>query len=183
MGMQKQWQMTLRGMPASGRQWDADVAAVLLSDVEVGVVDAIPDLVSDTHWQAVLQRNGSIYQLTGHWNTVIKRHCSRCTAPFDWQVEADMDRSFQLGEEVRVSKRDADEMDGICEYIPMPGELNLIDVLREDIWLAWKADVVCDADCKGLCPGCGGNLNREACSCKQHDSGNPFAALRKLQLD
>ena len=26
---------------------------------------------------------------------------------------------------------------------------------------------LCSPDCKGLCPGCGANLNHEACRCKK----------------
>ena len=182
--MQKQWLMTLQRMPASGRSWDAVISADLLGDEQSGKVDAIPGLVSDVHWSASLQRSGDVFHLSGEWSTAIRRECCRCTAPFDWQVASVMERDFQLGDAQHdADARDTEAGEGVCELLPAPGELDLLDVLREDIWLAWKADVVCSEACKGLCLGCGCNLNTEACSCTRDESDHPFAALRKLKLN
>lgn len=41
--------------------------------------------------------------------------------------------------------------------------------------------ILCRDDCKGVCPGCGGNLNKNQCLChKQLRDDNPFAALKQL---
>jgi uncharacterized protein len=76
-----------------------------------------------------------------------------------------------------------DAEDGGCECLPAPGKINMPDILCEGIWLAWKADVICSASCKGLCAGCESNLNISACQCEQSGGNRPFAALRKLRLD
>jgi len=181
--MQKQWLITLQGLTAAGRNWDTSISADVLGDEHRGHVDAIPGLVNDVTWTASLQRMGNVYHLSGQWNTAIKRECSRCTAPFDWQAAGVMERDFQLGDAHGLNARDAEAASGICECLPAPGELDLLDVLREDIWLGWKADVVCNDACKGLCLGCGCNLNTEVCSCTKDESSHPFAALRKLKLE
>jgi uncharacterized protein len=41
----------------------------------------------------------------------------------------------------------------------------LEDVLKEQILLALPAKQLCQANCKGLCPQCGKNLNLESCDC------------------
>ena len=41
---------------------------------------------------------------------------------------------------------------------------------------------LCQEDCRGLCPICGANLNRETCSCQAEKSDSPFAALAKLKV-
>ena len=50
--------------------------------------------------------------------------------------------------------------------------------------------VLCQPDCKGLCPHCGANLNRETCDCavraeeeRVMSDDNPFAALKNLTFD
>jgi uncharacterized protein len=42
--------------------------------------------------------------------------------------------------------------------------------------------VVCGEDCKGLCPKCGANLNRETCDCEKDWEDPRFAALKKLKI-
>ncbi len=177
-GMQRHWLVTLQNLAATGRQWDEVVPMPLLADKEIGSVQALSDLVSDMHWQVSLERTGSVYRLCGAWQGLIKRQCSRCNGVFDWQAEGVSEWTFQLGEEP-----EHDESGGTCEYIESPGEINLIDLLREDVWLAWKADVICSDSCQGLCQGCGINLNIDACQCKQDNKDHPFAALRGLNLD
>lgn len=176
--MQRRWLVTLQDLSASGRQWDTDVPAALLMDESVGKVDALRDLCGDIHWRLAIEPRNGLYRLTGAWQGEMRRGCSRCTADFDWHVEGKTERTYQLG----VSKLEESE-DDTWEQIPPPGEINLVDVLREDVWLAWKSDVICSDSCKGLCQGCGVNLNNEPCQCKQDDSDHPFAALRNLKFD
>ena len=176
--MQRHWLVTLQNLSAMGRNWDADVPKALLQDELSGSVNMLPGLLEDIHWQLSLQRKGKMFYSSGNWQTGLARSCSRCNADFAWSVRGSTERVFQLG--LPVADDDHHTLD--CEYIDKPGEVNLLDVLREDIWLAWSADVICSDSCKGLCQGCGVNLNIDPCQCKQDDSGNPFAALRNLNL-
>src|SRR3990170_2147226 len=43
--------------------------------------------------------------------------------------------------------------------------LFLADVVAEQVYLALPMKVGCREECRGFCPGCGMNLNREACRC------------------
>lgn len=56
-----------------------------------------------------------------------------------------------------------------------------VDALaREALVLALPFQPLCDEGCKGLCPQCGADLNREACAC-QAQAGDPrWDALRQL---
>jgi len=174
--MQRHWLVTLQNLAVTGRQWDTDVPMALLKDQSIGSVQASSDLVADVHWRVALERAGHIFRLTGLWHGLIRRQCSRCNAPFDWQAEGKTEREFQLGDGQDVNT------DNGCEHLIAPGEINLLDILREDIWLAWKSDVICSDSCLGLCQGCGVDLNRETCQCEKDDSNHPFAALRSLKL-
>jgi uncharacterized protein len=168
--------VTLQGLPDSGRTWDENVSRCLLEDTEHGTVDALSGLCSDMHWNLSLEHRDDLFHLHGQWHGAMKRACSRCNAEFDCQIDGRTERVFQMGPP-------PDENESECECLAAPGKIDLLDVLREDVWLAWKADVICSDACKGLCPGCGCNLNTEACQCENEDSDHPFAALRKLKLD
>ncbi len=43
---------------------------------------------------------------------------------------------------------------------------------------------LCGEDCKGLCPGCGTNLNKQTCACRKEPlAKHPFEALQMLLKD
>ena len=91
--------------------------------------------------------------------------CARCLEPVERDVAARFDlhyrpvASIARDEEVGLKPDD-------LEVGFYAGEgLFLADVVVEQIYLALPMKVVCREECRGLCPGCGMNLNREACRC------------------
>ena len=59
--------------------------------------------------------------------------------------------------------------DQICifrEKVP-DAIVDITDDIREDILLSIPDRFKCSEDCKGLCPGCGADLNEEPCRCKK----------------
>jgi uncharacterized protein len=50
--------------------------------------------------------------------------------------------------------------------LPLEGakELDITDNLREEIILSFPLKPLCRADCRGLCPQCGQNLNKGRCN-------------------
>ena len=70
------------------------------------------------------------------------------------------------------------------DLIVVPEErLDLDGLLTEDILLDMPSKFLCKPDCKGLCPVCGKNRNREDCSCQRQEGDPRLAALRQLLED
>ena len=46
-------------------------------------------------------------------------------------------------------------------------EVDVEELARDAFILDMDTKFLCSEDCKGLCSGCGANLNREACRCKK----------------
>jgi uncharacterized protein len=49
--------------------------------------------------------------------------------------------------------------------------------------LSLPMKVICQSDCRGLCPSCGANLNHEECRCERHSSDPRLAPLARLKQD
>ena len=69
------------------------------------------------------------------------------------------------------------------------GEVDMTPEIREDILLAMPSRFKCSENCKGLCSGCGVNLNTEKCRCsakkkkqKQPLPNDTWSALDDLKL-
>lgn len=60
-------------------------------------------------------------------------------------------------------------------------EIDLSGYLREVVTLGLPAQPLCREDCRGLCPRCGADRNRDECSCEQVSPGSPFAVLGALR--
>ena len=59
-------------------------------------------------------------------------------------------------------------------------ELDFGPAVLEILALAWPMQPRCQDSCRGLCPGCGTNLNAEQCGCESAAGTRPFAGLRDL---
>lgn len=61
-------------------------------------------------------------------------------------------------------------------------EIELDEIVRSEIYLALPMKFLCKEDCKGLCPVCGKNLNRERCNCQKMTGHPAFLKLKELKL-
>ena len=67
---------------------------------------------------------------------------------------------------------------------PITGEqLDLLEMARENVLLAVPLAPLCRADCRGLCPQCGTDLQVETCSCTRAERDDRWAALDSLRID
>jgi uncharacterized protein len=106
---------------------------------------------------------GAAFAVTGTVRTRLELTCSRCIEPFEIPAEASFDlryvpQSANTGE----GEREVAEDDlGTAYY--REGMLDLAELLREQFVLALPMKPLHDEACRGLCPVCGGNLNRTDC--------------------
>jgi len=122
-------------------------------------------------------------RVTGELQTRIEMVCARCLEPVIEEVHRNFDLFYQPllkgtpNEEERL--KDDDTEIGFFE-----GEgLFLADVLKEQVLLSLPMKVICQSDCRGLCPHCGANLNQEQCRCERHISDPRLAPLARLKQD
>lgn len=108
--------------------------------------------------------------LEGTASSVLDLTCDRCGKEFSRK------KVVQLDSLVAQALED-EEND---EILLLDGtELDLDDVVTTAFVLAMDTKNLCSDDCKGLCAGCGADLNREPCRCKP-DVDPRLAALAQL---
>jgi len=62
-------------------------------------------------------------------------------------------------------------------------EVDITDSIRQSLLLAVPYKKTCREDCKGLCPTCGANLNKEQCTCVNEKSDPRWDALKNISFD
>lgn len=128
-----------------------------------------------------LEKHGHDILIRGRLTGSMELTCSRCLEVYAAPVEADFDLLLvpgpespaAEGEELSAQDLDLDFYSG--EVVDLEG------ILREQIILMMPLKPLCAETCRGLCPQCGANLNRETCRCQEEKSESTFAQLAKLK--
>jgi uncharacterized protein len=112
----------------------------------------------------------------GRVRGTLDQECRRCLRPVTTDFEREMTMVF-------VSEEDAGEAEDADAYVfePTGAHLDLSSAVREELILAVDRYVVCDPECKGLCPTCGADLNEGPCGCKSEETDPRWEALRILK--
>lgn len=96
--------------------------------------------------------------------------CDRCGRPLQRRAEVRCEHNL-------LSHAENEDDDG---FIVLNGMgLDLDGLVREDIYLAAPAKILCREDCKGLCSICGADLNVTQCGCKKPADAR-FDILREM---
>jgi len=110
--------------------------------------------------------------------------CSRCAEPAEITVETDFKHHF-------VAPGHLDAGDGFADFDADPDvsehdgvHVDLEELCIEYTLLALPNVPVCSENCRGLCPTCGANRNRETCACDTTvDAASPWSALAGVKLE
>jgi uncharacterized protein len=120
-------------------------------------------------------------RLVGKLDGRVEVNCARCLEP----VEIALHRSFDLLYRPLELERRSDEVaihEADTEIGYYSGEgMELEDSLREQILLAVPIRSLCRAECKGICPVCGGNRNQKPCQCERRMPDPRWEALGELK--
>jgi uncharacterized protein len=127
-----------------------------------------------------LDKFGETLTLRAHATAEVDETCGRCTRTFRRPLDVELlvfsDRRGSDDEEMtRELEREGQLVyhDGIS--------LDVTDAVREAIILSLPISPVCRDDCRGLCPGCGVDLNEEPCRCTETKVDPRWSALRGLK--
>ena len=145
--------------------------------------DFLPDDIKITlpvQVEGTMTAFGHDVALVGEVSAQIETQCGLCLAPV--VVKLDMNYGELLRKEGYLG--DDEEND---EYEEMTQEAiyfdgNTCDIsesVAHAVLMALPMRYVCSEDCKGLCSGCGADLNSEKCNC-DHSASSPFSVLTSL---
>jgi uncharacterized protein len=124
--------------------------------------------------ELVVQRaaSGDLFRL--HFVATVEGPCMRCLVPAAVTVEVDAreyhDPDGTADDELR------------SDYV-VDGELDLDIWARDQVALSLPNQILCRADCAGLCPVCGKDLNVEPHAHAEEAVDSRWAALEALRSD
>ena len=155
----------------------------------------LPELVQgvDTYtfehplsWEVTVSNTGGALLVTGIVTGDATTSCVRCLEPAEYRLEGEVEGYYLIPDsEVELTEEEKEEYE-------LLGEDHVIDLsplLIAALSLELPHTPLCGDECKGLCAGCGANLNKEECTCEKKDEEedgfhqNPFAVLRNIKFE
>jgi len=149
-------------IPPEGGQIEGEEPGEILELGETGGMTPAGPVTYSLHVQCVTHE----LLIQGRLSAKVRFTCSRCADLFVREVRDD---------------------DFFCErqVENLHSSVDLTDELRESIILAFSNFPVCRESCRGLCPHCGVNWNRETCGCKEpkEESWSAFSGLENIEVN
>ncbi|MBO4313768.1 MAG: DUF177 domain-containing protein [Desulfovibrio sp.] len=117
--------------------------------------------------------------------------CARCAEDAEMPVEGRFENFEALPSIAATVEADEEGKDEDFEpveedtHIVIEGgvpSLNLAEICWEEFLMALPPSPLCRPDCKGLCPGCGANLNNGPCTCRDAGTDPRMAVFRGLKV-
>jgi uncharacterized protein len=122
-------------------------------------------------------------RLRGSLQVKVDAPCDRCLEPVSLPVSNPFDLVYMPTSAATEGGEDEiDEAAVEVGYYEGSG-LPLNEVLREVILLALPMQLICDENCKGICPVCGQNRNQRECGCQSAAVDERWTKLKDLRAE
>jgi DUF177 domain-containing protein len=129
-------------------------------------VDQDGDIEVDAGLEAISEGVVADGRISAPW----RAECRRCLRPVDGRVEVEFRELFE------ARPREGET------YALGHEEVDLEPLIREAVLLALPLAPLCRAECEGICPTCGADLNEGPCGCPPAGRDPRWAALDDLHL-
>ncbi len=143
--------------------------SVDLSDLRYGTTFPVSEPVSAV---GTVRNTAGVLVMKGTVRTTLHGVCDRCASDFTAPVEFPIDA-------VLVTELANEDSEDEWVFDLKGNDADLEEIVRTVFVLNLDSQLLCKPDCKGLCGGCGRNLNHESCVC-QKELDPRLAALRQL---
>jgi DUF177 domain-containing protein len=130
----------------------------------------------------VYYRAGPELFFSGNFSGRFTACCGRCLDKFKFILSKGFE--FVLTPGPVKSERGAEELraDELGLSFYSSDEIELAPLIMEQVMLALPTRPLCSDDCRGLCGGCGANLNSDPCVCSSATGDPRMAIFRTLKV-
>jgi uncharacterized protein len=139
--------------------------------------DGAPETLAGT---AVLLRTKDGILVTADLALTGRASCSRCLAEIDLRLDLHLEEEFLPQVNVDTGADLPPPEDAGAFLIGTDQVLDLTEAVRQYRMMALPMQPLCRADCAGLCPDCGQDLNQGPCACPRERADPRWASLADI---
>lgn len=140
-------------------------------EIDTSGLEMEVELIQPVAIKGLITNTGDGFLVQGEVAYTYRTNCDRCLEQVIGAAKIDVTEQFASYSPVKTDEP---------VYLVQGDLIDLSDSIREQVFLSLPMKNTCKADCRGLCPQCGQNLNYQECNCR-HESFNPqFLKLKSL---
>lgn len=139
------------------------------------------DLVSPLRLDLRITNAGSRVLVSGAVSTRVRQICSRCGESYGQALDVEVEEYAVPSLSPEAPDPAWSDLADLLTYSEVEPRLEFDEVVRQNLVAALPLQPLCHAGCRGLCGGCGRNLNRERCACPPPGTDPRWAPLLKFR--
>ncbi|NIM19507.1 MAG: hypothetical protein GTO51_03900 [Candidatus Latescibacteria bacterium] len=125
------------------------------------------------------RKSGETFYFQTKLHGTLSTQCHKCLQPTDFGIDTAFEVVVQRGGTAKAGTDRAVEEDFV--YLPIgEQEFSLDQHIYENLVVNIPMQIICREDCKGLCPICGANMNKDPCTCERSGDSR-WDALKSLK--
>lgn len=142
--------------------------------IEVDLSEVEKAVLNPVRVKGTVYNTGDGIYLDGMLFYRYKDSCARCLTEVEGEIETEISGRILEDEESKLEESD----EKLIAY--NKDEIFLEEIIADAVLLSMPMRILCGEDCKGICPKCGKDLNREKCECEDDDIDPRLAELRNF---
>lgn len=126
-----------------------------------------------------IQKTDDEYFCQGEVSGIAEMECARCLGTFQVELSGPIDFILRSQEE-QAGQSDVLDDEDYAYFERNELRSDITELVRQALILAAPMKPICDEACRGLCPGCGANLNEKTCTCAAGKTDPRWDELKRL---
>jgi uncharacterized protein len=141
--------------------------------------DRVRLLVAPTVSANIRQKDCRV-KVSGHVAARLQLECDRCLKVVELPVDSRFILEYVTAEDYQAQQTD-ELTEADLDLSIFDGEvIDINELVTEELLLAVPDHVLCDDNCKGICPVCGVDQNSVGCECETAEVDPRWAGLKEL---
>jgi uncharacterized protein len=132
--------------------------------------DSDISFLSPVEYELEIEKTGNSIWIRGPVVARLSLTCARCLEQFTFSVASKLDMKLLPRNEAPSAPELELKTEEMDMYYFEGEEIDINPYVFEEIMLNIPLKALCADACKGVCPGCGRNLNIEECRCEKSGS-------------
>jgi uncharacterized protein len=127
-----------------------------------------------------VQQSDSKVTVRGEATAELQVECDRCLKSVLIPVSSSFEVEYVTPDTYQADPA-AELLDEDLSLSVFDGEvIDIDDLVREQLLLALPSQILCQQECKGLCPECGSDRNEADCKCQEAEIDPRWAGLKEI---